>query len=363
MAIIFADVVPEINKLYEYMAQFKKDEIRYGRTTYVFVPVNGTVRPELMVVPKRYGQSSKLYDEYEDIVNRCRQSAELSRHEKSIVRAFYKYIYSRFDTTVDTLNTNMQTITKLNGEVTKLENQLNMLKAIKNPEKFAPRYVKLCGIIVSLDRQPNDPYENIAQGIKNARDDLDYHLKQIASAKDKRKKARLAGVIEDLITRLSKNLPVYSARIKQMMNEEIAWEVKYDNFQSLDLDAFENCDMDKILSVHTGSATKFHDMLMKNGQQVNTDYWAHTFITNDLNMVLFANGIDTNLLHKEYTAEDYAKIAKISQIFGVIKAVEQDAAKLTVKKDCNYHHNMRVHFDLVRNKLKEIGYDPDVSLL
>lgn len=376
MAIIFADIFPEINKVYDHMQAMNKNVLIFGQTKYYFsTPLDQTRHTLQLRTEKNYGprwarfKTSNLMYEYGEICKNFTESSQLSRHNKAIVRAVYKNLYAKFGDIIDVAQSNTDKLTKIESDLTKLKTQIEMLKGLKNIEKTCPRYIKVCGVVIPLNKEPEAPFTKWLKTL----DDANYALREcknrIGTASNTRKKNALDDTLNRFCAKATETINSVKAEVEPFFKKSIPWMVRDCGWAKAELGAMNpiksnafSFEPDKIL----GSGDAIHNILTTNGKICGSTeqyYWARTFLVNDLNGVLVMNGINTNQTAPMPSEVELDKVGKISRIFGIVKTIEQKIAFEETKKDRNEVYNLTEILDKIKTKLREIGIDPDVSVL
>lgn len=372
MAIIFADVFPEITKVYDHMQEMGKTYLRFGQTTYSFSAVSPT-KPILRLFASINTKNipSQLMVEYHCICADFTETSQLSRHNRAIVRAVYKNVFRKFQTIIDTTHANTEQLTKIKSDLAKLETQTKMVQSLKNLEKTTPRYFKICGVIIPLVSAPQNMFSPLQNKISDLNDVIFRCEDKIKSAHNTRTSKKLDEQIKDCCILASKRISAIKAELESLTKQPALWmctnEWSPANMGALypikqGAFAFEP---DKIL----GTGNAIHSILTYDGKvQVSSDmhYWTKSILINDLNGVLLANGINTNKNAPMLSDAELAKVGKISQIFGTVKVIEQNLTSIRDFKNqyCNFCFvKVSPILDKLKEKLREIGIDPDVSVL
>lgn len=370
MAIIFADVFPEITKVYDHMQEIGKTYLRFGRTSYSFSAVSPT-KPILRLFASINAKNlpSQLMWEYRCICADFTETSQLSRHNRAIVRAVYQNVFKKFQTIIDTAHANTEQLTKIKSDLAKLETQTKMVQSLKNLEKTTPRYFKICGVIIPLVSAPQNMFLLLHSKISDLNDKIRYCEDKIKSAHNTRTSKKLDEQIKDCCILAREQISKIKDELESLTKQPAIWMCTNDwttaNMGALypiNNGAFE-FEPDKIL----GTGNAIHSILTYKGTvKRNSDmyYWARTLLVDSLNGVLLANGINTNKDAPMLSNAELAKVGKISQIFGTVKAIEQ---KLTSTRDLKGHfdtyYEVSPILDKLKEKLREIGIDPDVSVL
>lgn len=376
MAIIFADIFPEINKVYDHMQAMNKNVLIFGQTKYYFsTPLDQTRHTLQLRTEKNYGprwarfKTSNLMYEYGEICKNFTESSQLSRHNKAIVKAVYKNLYTKFGGIIDVAQSNTDKLTKIESDLTKLKTQIEMLKGLKNIEKTCPRYIKVCGVVIPLNKEPETPFTKWLKTL----DDANYALREcknrIGTASNTRKKNALDDTLNRFCAKATETINSVKAEVEPFFKKSIPWVEREYGWAKAELGAMNpiksnafSFEPDKIL----GTGNAIHNILTTNGKICDSSeqfYWARTFLVNDLNGVLVMNGINTNQTAPMPSEVELDKVGKISRIFGIVKTIEQKIAFEETKKDRNEVYNLTEILDKIKTKLREIGIDPDVSVL
>lgn len=376
MAIIFADIFPEINKVYDHMQAMNKNALMFGQTKYYFsTPLDQTRHTLQLRTEKSNGpgwarfKTSNLMHEYEEICKNFTESSQLSRHNKAIVRAVYKNLYAKFGGIIDVAQSNTDKLTKIESDLTKLKTQIELLKGLKNIEKTCPRYFKVCGVVIPLIKEPETPFTKWFKIL----DDANYALREckirIGTASNTRKKNALNDTLNRFCAKATETINSVKAEVEPFFKKSIPWMVREYGWAKAELGAMnpiKSCafsfEPDKIL----GTGNAIHNILTTNGRICGATeqcYWARTFLVNDLNGVLVVNGINTHQTAPMLSEVELDKVGKISRIFGIVKTIEQKIAFEMAKKTGEFCYNLTDVLDKIKTKLREIGIDPDVSVL
>lgn len=384
MAIIFADIFPEINKVYDHMQAMNKNVLIFGQTKYYFsTPLDQTRHTLQLSTERRIGshwarfKMSNLMHEYEEICRNFTESSQLSRHDKAIVRAVYKNLYAKFGGIIDVAQSNTDKLTKIESDLTKLKTQIELLKGLKNIEKTCPRYFKVCGVVIPLIKEPETPFTKWFQTL----DDANYALREcknrIETASNTRKKNALDDTLNRFCTKATEVINSVKAEVEPFFKKSIPWKTDskgcgWVNLQLGAMNPIKSCafsfEPDKIL----GTGNAIHNILTTNGKingSTEQYYWARTFLVNDLNGVLIVNGINTHQTAPMLSEIELDKVGKISRIFGIVKTIEQKIAFEMTKtfkplyKQEDERYSLTDALDKIKTKLREIGIDPDVSVL
>ena len=377
MAIIFADIFPEINKVYDHMQAMNKNVLMFGQTKYYFsTPLDQTRHTLQLSTERRIGshwarfKMSNLMHEYEEICRNFTESSQLSRHDKAIVRAVYKNLYAKFGGIIDVAQSNTDKLTKIESDLTKLKTQIELLKGLKNIEKTCPRYIKICGVVIPLIKEPETPFTKWFKTLDNANYALRECKNRIETANNTSKKNALDDLLNRFNAKATEVINSVKAEVEPFFKKNIPWVVKEYGWGKAELGAMNpiksnafSFEPDKIL----GTGNAIHNILTTNGKiccSTEQYYWARTFLVNDLNGVLVMNGINTFQKAPMLTEVELDKVGKISRIFGIVKTIEQKIATEHAKNnDQDGVYNLTDVLDKIKTKLRQIGIDPDVSVL
>lgn len=367
MAIIFADVFPEITKVYDHMQEMGKTSLRFGRTSYFFSAISPT-KPILRLFTSINGKHlpSQLMWEYCHICADFTETSQLCRHDRAIVRAVYQNVFKKFQTIIATTHANTEQLTKIKSDLAKLETQTKMVQSLKNLEKTTPRYFKICGVIIPLVSAPQNMFLSLQNKISNLNDVIRGCEDKIKSAHNTRTSKQLDERIKDCCILAREQISKIKDELGSLTKQPALWmctnEWSPANMGALypiNNGAFE-FEPDKIL----GTGNTIHSILTYKGTvKRNSDmyYWTTSVLINDLNGVLLANGINTSKDAPMLSDAELAKVGKISQIFGTVKVIEQKLTSTLFK--CRDFMEVSPILDKLKEKLREIGIDPDVSVL
>lgn len=331
MALIFADVFPNILKVQEKADSLSRD-LTYGRTSYFFEDIGGKASYQWITAKRdRYNQSeSKIYQEYRDIcLADINQSDKLSRHEKSIVKSFYKYVYDKFGTTLDKEANNMTEVTEIASRVEKVKNQVKMIKAIKKLNKIAPCYMEFFGIKFPFYNKPVNPFETHENNIDSAVTYVNRVKELFNNVSNARKARRLDDQVQDYINTCRQTCERTEEFIKSIMSStdnKLGWAGR---MNSMDYNMLNN-DLNYIKDM---TGMDLNPIWNYNNRNINSpvpnsNYAIRSVLTSRIEEVFVFNGINPRPDAPMPTPDEYAKIDKISRLFGLVKIAENKVCTL-----------------------------------
>lgn len=378
MAIIFADIFSDINKVYEHMQSLNKTTMRVGNTYYSFCTMDDN-SPTLRLKTNRSTTSvpSDLMRNYICICKSHKVSSELTKHEQAIIRTVYKNAYLKFTAAIDNKENSIEKFTKIKSDLKTLETQLLMIKSVKKIEKVCPKYIKICGVVIPLCKTPKNPIDELMYEIERNNDNVQYYESKLkkefsTAAKQNENICEINSGLDEV----SRTIENIKDSVKALNNGTFSWEADTEpRFNELQLGAmnpfepFTNeekfaFEPDTIL----GTGDTIHKILKYNGIHVPTNRWGRSFLVDDLNAVLVLNGINTNPNAPLLSKEELEKSGKISQIFGMVKVIEPKIAQeLYEKRDKTNYINVRYSLtdwlERLKAELRNRGIDPETSVL
>lgn len=358
MALIFADVFPEILKVQDKADTLSRD-LTYGRTSYFFEDIDGKASYQWITAKRdRYNQSeSKIYQEYRNIcLADINQSDKLSRHEKSIVKSFYKYVYDKFGTTLDKEANNMTEVTEIASRVEKVKNQVKMVKAIKKLNKIAPCYMEFFGIKFPLYSKPVNPFETHENNMDSAVTYVNRVKELFNNVSNARKARRLDDQVQDYIRTCRQSCDRTEEFIKGVLSPEskLGWGGR---MNSLDYNMLNN-DLNYIKDMTGMDLNPIWNYNNRgiNSPTANSNYAMRFVVTSRIEEVFVFNGINPRPDAPMPTPAEYEKIEKISRLFGLVKIAENkvctranENAEYLIKNSYNEYN-----FTKIKNEI--MGY-------
>ena len=379
MAIIFADIFPNINKVYEYIQSLNRTVMLVGNTYYSFCPILDDNSPLLRLNTNRSTPSipSNLMWNYICICDNHTVSSELTKHEQAIVRAVYKNAYLKFAAAIDNKENTVTEFTKIKSDLKTLETQLLMLKSVKKIEKINPKYIRICGVVIPLRRRPKEPIANLLQEIEKAKDAVQYYERKMSMGfTTTSKQSRNICKINNGLAEVKELIEKMKDSMKVLSNGTFSWDADtpplYNEIQLGAMNPFEPFTNEGKIAFEPdtvlGTGDTIHKILRFNGSHVNTNYWGRSFIVNDLNAVLVLNCINTNPNAPMLSKEELEKTGKISQIFGMVKVIESKIAtelfELEGKSQAfSPNYSLTDWLERLKTELRKRGIDPEISVL
>lgn len=343
MPIIFADIFPEVNKLADELET--RDHILYGNTYYSFEPIKAGslysyLQARAVSQPGIKENTSKLYLEYKSICAIHKQSSELSRHEKSIVRGYYKYVYSKFAEVLEKKDVNIEYITEARNKLNNLATQFKMIETFYKSKLMKYYYIEIDGYKFPLSSSPDSPFTEVGNAIDSVKFDLDQLEKRFDEATNSRKRTRLNHTLESFHEETEKRINYITGLLKISRKQEFMIPIRFENrdVHIMDMNASFD-DIKKYAGVDLSPVIRY------NGNHINnplikternnrvSDYGYIGILERDFYNVCVFNNLNVRPDYtNDMTTEVLRKVNDISRIFGLLSIIEN---RVCQKHYCN----------------------------